>query len=214
MCKLKFSSWLASLCYWTTRQDCRLNFHTTFSIKARLFPQMRRWFLRLALAVLVLVSAAALLLLSGLGFVASRHSLLASWDTRCGTRSPTGICCALVDLVPIFSYDSRLSLASAKKQAQEDNPLDGCYHIYLDVGSNVGIQVRREREGGTRKTTLTPAILSCHRSESCMSHICIKILQYSKYLTSFLVPQGSTSGLAQSKCLCVTNLCYSAALVI
>jgi hypothetical protein len=23
-----------------------------------------------------------------------------------------------------------------------ENELDGCYHVYLDVGSNVGIQVR------------------------------------------------------------------------
>ena len=25
---------------------------------------------------------------------------------------------------------------------QSNNPLDGCYHVYLDVGTNVGIQVK------------------------------------------------------------------------
>ena len=28
-------------------------------------------------------------------------------------------------------------------QAREENFLDGCYHVYLDVGSNIGIQVRK-----------------------------------------------------------------------
>ena len=23
------------------------------------------------------------------------------------------------------------------------NPLDGCYHVYLDVGSNIGVQIRK-----------------------------------------------------------------------
>ena len=25
----------------------------------------------------------------------------------------------------------------------EENFLDGCYHVYLDVGSNIGVQVRK-----------------------------------------------------------------------
>ena len=28
-------------------------------------------------------------------------------------------------------------------EAQSGNILDGCYHVYLDVGSNTGIQVRK-----------------------------------------------------------------------
>lgn len=27
--------------------------------------------------------------------------------------------------------------------SDQPNPLDNCYHVYLDVGSNVGIQVRK-----------------------------------------------------------------------
>ena len=28
-------------------------------------------------------------------------------------------------------------------EARADNILDGCYHVYLDVGSNIGVQVRK-----------------------------------------------------------------------
>ena len=27
--------------------------------------------------------------------------------------------------------------------SQDENILDGCYHVYLDVGSNIGVQVRK-----------------------------------------------------------------------
>ena len=29
---------------------------------------------------------------------------------------------------------------------ESNNPLDGCYHVYLDVGTNVGIQVKTKKE--------------------------------------------------------------------
>ena len=28
---------------------------------------------------------------------------------------------------------------------ESNNPLDGCYHVYLDVGTNVGIQVKTKK---------------------------------------------------------------------
>ena len=28
-------------------------------------------------------------------------------------------------------------------EVQAENILDGCYHVYLDVGSNIGVQVRK-----------------------------------------------------------------------
>jgi hypothetical protein len=35
------------------------------------------------------------------------------------------------------------SLTDFEKNFGKENNLDGCYHIYLDVGSNIGIQVRK-----------------------------------------------------------------------
>ena len=32
--------------------------------------------------------------------------------------------------------------------AANGNPLDGCLHVYLDVGSNVGVQVRKVYQPG------------------------------------------------------------------
>ena len=34
-------------------------------------------------------------------------------------------------------------------QNEAENPLDQCYHVYLDVGSNVGIQIRKLFEPST-----------------------------------------------------------------
>ncbi len=34
-------------------------------------------------------------------------------------------------------------LTDFEKNFGKENPLDGCYHVYLDVGSNIGIQVRK-----------------------------------------------------------------------
>jgi len=38
-----------------------------------------------------------------------------------------------------FSKNSQLKY----QRSSEGNNLDGCYHIYLDVGTNIGIQVRK-----------------------------------------------------------------------
>ncbi len=35
------------------------------------------------------------------------------------------------------------SLTDFEKNFGKENNLDGCYHVYLDVGSNIGIQVRK-----------------------------------------------------------------------
>ena len=32
---------------------------------------------------------------------------------------------------------------SPKKSVTDENFLDGCYHVYLDVGSNIGVQIRK-----------------------------------------------------------------------
>ena len=34
-------------------------------------------------------------------------------------------------------------LQNISKTNENENPLDNCYHVYLDVGSNVGIQIRK-----------------------------------------------------------------------
>jgi len=43
-----------------------------------------------------------------------------------------------------FYQISSIPLPFKYEQAEvvsKDNPLDGCYHVYLDVGTNIGIQV-------------------------------------------------------------------------
>ena len=43
-----------------------------------------------------------------------------------------------------FYQISSIPLPFLYEQAEvvpKDNPLDGCYHVYLDVGTNIGIQV-------------------------------------------------------------------------
>ena len=34
-------------------------------------------------------------------------------------------------------------LPNSSKVNENENPLDNCYHVYLDVGSNIGIQIRK-----------------------------------------------------------------------
>ena len=34
-------------------------------------------------------------------------------------------------------------LQNISKTNENENPLDNCYHVYLDVGSNIGIQIRK-----------------------------------------------------------------------
>ena len=50
-----------------------------------------------------------------------------------------------------FDYDSIFKELRSKPEGNHgfsmmnssSNPLDGCYHVYLDVGTNVGIQIRK-----------------------------------------------------------------------
>jgi len=43
-----------------------------------------------------------------------------------------------------INHQQLRTIKSSKPDEQvEGNPLDGCYHVYLDVGSNVGVQVRK-----------------------------------------------------------------------
>lgn len=46
--------------------------------------------------------------------------------------------CSLV----LIKDNSRLNVIGDISEEDEVNELDGCFHIYLDVGTNVGIQVR------------------------------------------------------------------------
>ena len=42
----------------------------------------------------------------------------------------------------VIKDNSRLDVIGDIFEEDEVNELDGCFHIYLDVGTNVGIQVR------------------------------------------------------------------------
>jgi len=42
-----------------------------------------------------------------------------------------------------FQYDELIRTEKDKKNRKTKNMLDGCYHVYLDVGSNIGVQIRK-----------------------------------------------------------------------
>jgi hypothetical protein len=44
-----------------------------------------------------------------------------------------------------FLHFNTRAISSSKLSSEfgRENELDGCYHVYLDVGSNVGVQVRK-----------------------------------------------------------------------
>ena len=46
-----------------------------------------------------------------------------------------------------FKHEQEL-LLNFEKYFGIENELDGCYHVYLDVGANVGIQIRKLFEPG------------------------------------------------------------------
>ena len=50
--------------------------------------------------------------------------------------------CANLQILTSNITKSELRPFSAQPK-ENQNPLDGCYHVYLDVGSNIGIQIRK-----------------------------------------------------------------------
>lgn len=44
---------------------------------------------------------------------------------------------------PTVPHSSGPIVSQTNAKDNKTNPLDGCLHVYLDVGSNVGIQVRK-----------------------------------------------------------------------
>ena len=44
----------------------------------------------------------------------------------------------------------------------QENPLDNCYHVYLDVGTNVGIQIRKLFEPTKYPNALVHSIFESH----------------------------------------------------
>jgi len=55
--------------------------------------------------------------------------------------------CFFVSVLFLYSTGDSSSLhnngGAYEAEEEDSNPLDGCYHVYLDVGSNVGVQVRK-----------------------------------------------------------------------
>ena len=50
--------------------------------------------------------------------------------------------CCLIFLLMMTNRRAN-NFGSEKQQRQEEFNLDGCYHVYMDVGSNIGVQVRK-----------------------------------------------------------------------
>ena len=48
-----------------------------------------------------------------------------------------------ISIYLVFNYYPPSFNNSPEKKDMRSNILDGCYHVYLDVGSNVGIQIRK-----------------------------------------------------------------------
>ena len=62
--------------------------------------------------------------------------------TRGGGRSLCLLCFVLFLLFANYYFLTKLHGFFIANKRGEVISLDGCYHVYLDIGSNVGLQVR------------------------------------------------------------------------
>ena len=64
----------------------------------------------------------------------------------------------------------------------EENPLDDCYHVYLDMGTNTGVQVM------LNISIIVRFCIPLNRSENYTSRTCFLKLKFSQCLTNSLDP--------------------------
>ena len=62
-----------------------------------------------------------------------------NWSSKCNVLDSENMIMGFFHVILVLYF----SISATGRESRGTNLLDGCRHVYLDVGSNIGVQVRK-----------------------------------------------------------------------